>query len=129
MNSLLIINNPFNERNKMEKVETLSWKNQWVGSKEIPTDIPDGQTPVRGVVTRKFKVIFDEVFFVNTEDVYTKPIIESWVTYEPKRSFYNIVGNSIKKKKDNYQFWGHCMWEYSMFNIEENKWERFRMLV
>ena len=47
---------------KMEQVETLSWDNRNVGSKEIPTDIPDGQTPVRGVVTRKKKVIFDEVF-------------------------------------------------------------------
>ena len=48
----------------MEPVEILSWDNRNVGSKGIPTDIPNGQTPVRGVVTRKKKVIFDEVFFV-----------------------------------------------------------------
>ena len=39
----------------MGKVETLSWKNQYVGSKEIPTDIPDGKTPVRGEVIHSKK--------------------------------------------------------------------------
>ena len=52
----------------MSNSECLSWDNRNVGTKEIPTDIPNGQTPVRGVVTRKKNVIFDEVFLVNTED-------------------------------------------------------------
>ena len=41
----------------------------YLEEKEIPTDIPNGKTPVRGVVKRKKRtVIFDEVFYVNTED-------------------------------------------------------------
>ena len=108
--------------------ECLSWDNRNVGTKDIPTDIPERQTPVRGVVTRKSKVIFDEVFFVNTEDL-EGDSNDGYLTLEPKESLYRIVGDTFKKDKDNdYRWWGHCMWEYSIFNINENKWERFRML-
>ena len=108
--------------------ECLSWDNRNVGTKDIPTDIPDRQTPVRGVVTRKSKVIFDEVFFVNTEDLESDSN-DGYLTLEPKESLYRIVGNTFNKDRDkDYRWWGHCMWEYSIFNINENEWERFRML-
>ena len=79
----------------MEQVETLSWDNTDVGTKEIPTDIPDGQTPIRGVVTKKFKVIFDEVFLVNTEDLKGESI-DGHLTLEPKESLYRIVDDTFK---------------------------------
>lgn len=112
----------------MTNSDCLSWDNRNVGTKDIPTDIPERQTPVRGVVTRKSKVIFDEVFFVNTEDL--ERVIFQTPTTEPKESLYRIVGDTFKKDKDkDYRWWGHCMWEYSVFNPEDNKWEGFRMLV
>ena len=83
----------------MEQLETQCWLNQKVGSIEIPTNIPDGQTPVRGVVTRKKKVIFDEVFLVNNEDLEKEELyIEEnqgniWVyTINPNGSITVIAG-------------------------------------
>ena len=72
----------------MSNSECLSWDNRNVGTKDIPTDIPDRQTPVRGVVTRKSKVIFDEVFFVNTEDL-EGDSNDGYLTLEPKESSIN----------------------------------------
>ena len=120
----------------MEQLETLCWLNQKVGSIEIPTNIPDGQTPVRGVVTRKKKVIFDEVFLVNNEDLEKEELyIEERKFGEPlvyetiKESLYRIVGVRFTKDKDkDYRWWGHCMFEYSKYSIERNKWERFTMV-
>ena len=104
-----------------------------MGKKEIPTNILNGKTPIRGVVIRKKKVIFDEVFYVNTEDLYKTELSSSGTPFLPKESFYKIMeDNSLSKKhnpKKDYQFWGNCMWEYSIFNIEDNKWGRFRMLL
>jgi len=95
---------------KKSNSECLSWDNRNVGTKDIPTDIPDRQTPVRGVVTRKSKVIFDEVFFVNTEDL-EGDSNDGYLTLDPKESLYRIVGYTFKKDKDkDYRFWGHCMW-------------------
>ena len=120
----------------MSNSECLSWDNRNVGTKEIPTDIPNGQTPVRGVVTRKKKVIFDEVFLVKNEDLEKEELyIEERKFGEPfvyetiKESFYRIVGVRFTKDKDkDYRWWGHCMFEYSKYSIERNKWERFTMV-
>ena len=54
---------------------------------------------------------------------------DSYLTLEPKGSLYRIVSDTFKKDKDkDYRWWGHCMWEYSILNINENEWKGFRVL-
>ena len=98
-----------------------------VWEEPIPTNIPKGKTPVRGVGIRPrkmtsrnrgfpyYEVIYDKVVFIDTEQLSSFGNIQ------------NILGDMmIKQKKCSISHsWGLLAVHFNVFNIEENKWEGF----
>jgi hypothetical protein len=123
-----------------------------VGLKDKPTNLPKGKTLFRGIVFRKNRKIFDEVFLTDLEDYEYIVKTEEWMSPENRKKYTleeyrkvfdcydkkpngNImgtwetlydekVGNKMKRKYgDNYIHSQGGFWEeYSVFDIEENRW-------
>ena len=125
-----------------------------VDLKDKPTNLPKGKTQFRGIVFRKNKKIFDEVFLTDLEDYeyivkteehmspenrkkYTleeyRKVFDCY-DKEPNRNVMSVwkylydekVGNKLKRKYgDNYIHSEGGFWEeYSVFDIEEDRWGR-----
>jgi hypothetical protein len=93
----------------------------------IPTKIPKGKTPVRcvGISPRKrrgnrvnpfFEKIYDKVVFIETEKL--------------SSDYYKISGlvSQIMMKQKRCRIsssWGTFVVSFSIFDMEENKWEGF----
>ena len=100
------------------KEEYFSGEKIPVYERSIPTDIPEGKTPVRscGATPKNgFRVIYDEIVFIETERLSGIENIQSF-----------LVDKMCKRKKCRIALsWGCLFVGYNVFNIEENKWEGF----
>ena len=89
-----------------------------VYERSIPTDIPQGKTPVRscgGTFKNGYIKIYDEIVFIETERLSGNENIQSF-----------LVDKMCKRKKPRVaESWGCLKVGYNVFNIEENKWEGF----
>ena len=123
--------------------------NFMVGLKDKPTNIPKGKTQFRGVVFRINTKIFDEVFFIDEGDFdflvqevnleyreqFTleefrekfnclKKVVSSNVIHNWHTIFMEKVGKKLERKFGSN--WDNRLWyEYSVFDIEENRWGDF----
>ena len=123
-----------------------------VDLKDKPTNLPKGKTSFRGIVFRKNKKIFDEVFLMDLEDYeyivkteeHMSPENRKKYTLEEYRKVFDCydkepnrnvmsawenlydekVGNKLKRKYgDDYIHTEGGFWEeYSVFDLEENRW-------
>ena len=111
-----------------EEIITTGLTDVKVWEEPIPTNIPKGKTPVRGVGIRPrkitsrnrgfpyYEVIYDKVVFIDTEKLSSSyGIIQT------------IVGDKMMKLKRCRisHSWGLLQVHFNVFNIEENKWEGF----
>ena len=115
---------------KEEYITTYMGGDVMVYEKPLPTKIPKGKTPVRGVgiSPRKstsrnshlpfMKVIYDKVVFIDTEKLSSS-----------YGKIQTIVGDiMIKQKKCRVAYsWGCLLVHFNVFNIEENKWEGWNL--
>ena len=89
-----------------------------VYEKPIPTDIPEGKTPIRSCGAESkigYKVIYDEIVFIETERLSGNENIQSF-----------LVDKMCKRKRCRIaKSWNCLIVGYNVFNIEENKWEGF----
>jgi hypothetical protein len=100
-----------------------------VNLKDKPTNLPKGKTQFRGIVFRKNTKIFDEVFLID-EGEYTEVlnsceekqrVLNNIVNDAWGPSFFEKVGDKLKRKYGNN--WHEGVWyEYSVFDLEENRW-------
>ena len=111
---------------KEEYIPTSLGNDFVVFERSIPTDIPEGKTPIRGVglTPRKstsrnrykpyWEKIYDRVLFIDTDQL-------SYSYREIKK----FVGDNMMKLKRCRiaSSWGHLVVNYNVVNIEENKWE------
>ena len=119
-----------------------------VWEEPIPTNIPKGKTPVRGVGIRPrkmtsrnrgfpyYEVIYDKVVFIDTEKLSS--------SYEGIKTILGDImiklnlGNVSENKREGktkrtplelkcLNLWGCGLLQvhFNVFNIEENKWEGF----
>jgi hypothetical protein len=90
-----------------------------VYEKPIPTEIPEGKTPIRscGATFRSgHKVLYDEIVFLETHFTNQGDAIIKSI----------LVDRMCKRKKCRSALsWGCLIVDYNIFNIEENKWEGF----
>ena len=111
---------------KEEYIPTSLGNDFEVYESSIPTDIPEGKTPIRGVgltITKSnslkskyslYEKIYDKVLFIDTDQLSC--------SYE---GIQQIIGDKMMKLKRCRvaSSWGLLKVRFNVFNIEENKWE------
>ena len=126
-----------------EEIITTPLEDVKVWEKPIPTKIPKGKTPVRGVgITRRkstsenlYKVIYDKVLFIDTEELSDYYKIQNFVGNIMTKLNLGYVSENKREgrpKRTPLEFKCLDLWgcgllrvHFNVFNIEENKWEGF----